>query len=80
MAYIVNLTIVMHRLSAVDISEESIISAINGYANSTEIAQVHNDIRTFCGRIPSSRLHDKDYALEETIRLIEKHRVQFPQA
>ena len=80
MAYIVDLTIVMHRLSAVDISEKSVVSALHDYAKSAEIVQVHNDIRTFCGNIPSSRLDDKDYTLDETIRLIEKHRVQVPQA
>ncbi|KAF8333731.1 hypothetical protein F5887DRAFT_1259834 [Amanita rubescens] len=79
MAYIVDLTIVMHRLSAIDISEESVVSALEDYAKSPEIAQVHNDIRTFCECIPTSRLGDKDYTLEETIRLIEKHRVQAPQ-
>ncbi len=80
MAYIVDLTIVMHRLSAIDVSEESVVSTLKNYAKSAEIAQVHNDIRTFCERIPSSRLGDKDYTLDETIRLIEKHRVQAPQA
>ena len=80
MAYIVDLTIVMHRLSAIDISEESVLSALKDYAKSAEIAQVHNDIRRFCACIPCSRLGDKDYTLDETIRLIEKHRVQAPQA
>jgi hypothetical protein len=80
MAYIVDLTIVMHRLSAVDISEESVVTALQAYAKSTEIAQVHNDIRRFCGSIPSHRLGDKDYVLDETIRLIEMHCVQVPRA
>jgi hypothetical protein len=65
MAYIVDLTIVMHRLSAINISEESVVSALTDYAKSAEIAQVHNDICTFCKCIPSSRLGDKDYTLDE---------------
>jgi len=80
MAYIVDLTILMHRLSAIEISQERVISALQDYAKSGEIAQVHNDIRAFSNRIPSSRLGDKDYTFIEIIRLIEKHRVQVPQA
>ncbi|KAN0109799.1 hypothetical protein V8E52_008905 [Russula decolorans] len=51
----------MHRLSAIEISEERVVSTLQDYARSREIAQVHNDIRTFSNRIPSSRLRDKDY-------------------
>jgi hypothetical protein len=76
MAYIVDLTVVMHRLSAVDISQERVLSVVKGYARSAEIAQVHNDIRTFCER--KSRLRDRDHVLDEIIRLIEKHRDQAP--
>jgi hypothetical protein len=79
MAYIVDLTIVMHRLSAVDISEESVLSVVQDYFKSAEFAQVHNDIRTFCDSISGLRLGDRDYTLDETIRLIEKHRTQAPQ-
>jgi hypothetical protein len=68
------------RSTAVDISDKSVVSALQDYAKSAEIAQVHNDIRTFCRSIPSSRLGDKDYILDETTRLIEKHRVQVPRA
>ncbi len=76
MAYIVDLTIIMLRLSAIEISEESVVSTLKDYARSGKIAQVHNDIRAFSSPIP--RLGDKDYAFDEIIRLIEKHRVQVP--
>jgi hypothetical protein len=56
MAYIVDLTILMHRLSEIEISEERVISTLQDYARSGEIAQVHNDIRAFSGRMPSLRL------------------------
>jgi len=78
MAYIVDFTIIMHRLSAIEISEESVVSTLESYARSGEIAQVHNDIRAFSSRIPGPRLSDKDYTFDEIIRLIEKHRVQVP--
>ena len=76
MAYIVDLTIIMHRLSATEISEERVVSTLKDYARSGEIAQVHNDIRAFSSRIP--RLGDQDYTFDEIIRLIERHRVQVP--
>ena len=47
MGYIVDLTIVMHRLSTMEISEANVIAVLESYATSREIAQVHNDIRTF---------------------------------
>ena len=78
MAYIVDLTIIMHRLSGMKISEESAVSTLKSYARSEEIAQVHNDIRAFSSRIPGSLLSDKDYTFDEIIRLIEEHRVQVP--
>ena len=75
MAYIVDLTILMDRLSEIEISEVHVISALQDYARSGEIAQVHNDIRAFSRRISSLRLEGNDAALTEIIRLIEKHRV-----
>lgn len=65
----------MHRLSEIEISEERVISALQDYAGSGEIAQVHNDIRTFSGHISSLRPESNDAALTEIIRLIEKHGV-----
>lgn len=76
MAYIVDLTILMHRLSEVEIPEERVISTLQDYARSEEIAQVHNDIRIFSGRMLSLSLEGNDAALTEIIRLIEKHRVR----
>lgn len=76
MAYIVDLTILMHRLSEIEILEERVISTLQDYARSGEIAQVHNDIRTFSGRMRSLRLEGNDAVLTEIIRLIEKHRVR----
>jgi hypothetical protein len=76
MAYIVDLTILMHRMSEMEISEERVISTLQDYARSGEIAQVHNDIRTFSGRVPNLRLEGNDAALTEIIRLIEKHCVR----
>jgi hypothetical protein len=79
MGYIVDLTIVMHRLSTMEISEANVIAVLESYATSSEIAQLHNDIRTFSSHIPGSHLGDIDYTLNEIIRLIEEHRVQVPQ-
>jgi hypothetical protein len=79
MAYIVDLTIIMHRLSEIEISEECVVSTLKDYARSGEIAQVHNDIRAFSSRILGPhRRRDKDPTFEEIVRLIEKHRVQVP--
>ena len=79
MAYIADLTIVMHRLSSTELSEERVVTILTDYAKSKAISQVHNDIRKFVKDIPTLRLKDKDHALDEIIRLIEKHRVQVPQ-
>ena len=79
MAYIADLTIVMHRLSSTELSEEWVITVLEDYAKPKAISQVHNDIRKFVKDIPTLRLKDKDHALDEIIRLIEKHRVQVPQ-
>ena len=78
MGYIADLTIVMHRLSAVEISKESVVSVLQVYARSEEISQVHNDIRKFVNENSTFRLRDKDYTLNEIIRLIESHLVQVP--
>ena len=76
MAYIVDLTILMHRLSEIEMSEEHVLSTIQDYARSGEIAQVHNDIRTYSGHMHSLRLEGNDTVLTEIIRLIEKHCVR----
>jgi hypothetical protein len=79
MGYTVDLTVIMHRLSAVEVSKERVVSILEDYAKSGHISQAHNDIRKFVSGIPALRLGDKDYTLNEIIRLIEKHRVQAPQ-
>lgn len=79
MGYITDLTIVMHRLSAVEVSEHTVESVIVDYAKSGQISQVHNDIRKFINDNPTFRLRDKDYTLNEIIRLIEKYYVQVQQ-
>ncbi|KAF8525512.1 hypothetical protein BU17DRAFT_83723 [Hysterangium stoloniferum] len=79
MGYVVDLTIIMHRLSStVEVSEETVETVVQGYARSSEISQVHNDIRSFINDNFPFRLQDNDYTLNEIIRLIEKHRVQVP--
>jgi len=77
MAYIVDLTIVMHRLFTVtvDVTEEHVVSVLEGYVKSTELRQIHNDIRTFV-RSSGLRHLGEDNVLKEIIRLIEKHRVE----
>ena len=63
----------MHRLFTVDVSEEHVISVLEDYVKSGEIAQVHNDIRKFVNNMSALRLANKDYTLDEIIRLIENH-------
>ncbi|KAJ7816723.1 hypothetical protein B0H13DRAFT_2683408 [Mycena leptocephala] len=76
MGYVVDLTIVMHRLFAVEVSEERVVSVLEDYAKSGEITQVHNDIRTFVNSNSMTR-QSKDNVLLEIIRLIEKHRADY---
>jgi len=80
MGYIVDLTIVMRRLSAVEVSKERVVSVLEDYAKSGNISQVHNDIRKFISNIPTRWLGDRDYVLNEIIRLIEVYCIQAPQA
>ena len=73
MGYVIDLTILMHRLFAIDVSEERVISVLEGYTKSGEIIQVHNDIRKF---VNSGNLRHlgEDNVLNEIICLIEKYR------
>ena len=80
MTYIVDLEIIMHRLFAIEISEDRVVSTLESYARSREMVQVHNDIREFSRGIPSALLRDKDDTLDEIIRLIRKHRDEVPRA
>jgi hypothetical protein len=76
MGYVVDLTIIMHRLFKAEPSppHESIVSVVKDFENSGELAQVHNDIRKFTSSGSLFRFGEK-YVLDEIIRLIEKHRV-----
>ena len=65
----------MDQLSEIEISEVHVISALQDYARSGEIAQVHKNIRACSRRISSLRLEGNDAVLTEIIRLIERHRV-----
>jgi hypothetical protein len=71
MGYIVDLTIVMHRLPATDVSKQHIVSVLQRYVESGEILRVHNDIRKYVNNIPTFRLGDTDHTLKEIERLIE---------
>jgi hypothetical protein len=73
MAYIVDLTIVMHRLFTAEVSEEHVVSVLDSYVKSGELAQVHRDICQFVNS-GSLRRFGEDNVLKETINLIEKHR------
>jgi len=73
MGYVVDLTIVMHRIFKVDASEANVASVLADYAKSGEIVQVHNDIRKFVNSGGLRRLGE-DHVLSEIIRLIERHR------
>jgi hypothetical protein len=73
MAYIMDLTIVMHRLFTIDVSEEHVISVLDSYVKSGELAQVHNNICQFVNS-GSLRRFGEDNVLKEIINLIEKHR------
>ena len=75
MAYVVDLTVVMHRQFTVDVSEDHVVSVLESYATSGEITQVHNDIRKFVGSNGLRHLGE-DNVLNEIIRLIEKHRME----
>ncbi|KAF8523355.1 hypothetical protein BU17DRAFT_86101 [Hysterangium stoloniferum] len=81
MGYIADLTIVMHRLSSAgDVSEQTVESILVDYAKSSQISQVHNDIRKFIKDSFPFPFQDNDYIINEIIRLIEQHRVQVPLA
>ena len=68
---------IWHRLFTVDVSDEHVVSVLEGYANLGEIVQVHNNIRKF---VKSGSLFHlgKDNVLNEIIdiRLIEIHKMK----
>jgi hypothetical protein len=74
MGYIVDLTIVMRKLSDVDldISKESIASTLEDFTQG-DITNVHHDIRQFLTTRSTVSLANKDSALDEIINLIHKY-------
>jgi hypothetical protein len=74
MGYIVDLTLVMRKLSNVDldISTESIASVLEDFTH-RDITNVHRDIRQFLTTKSTVSLANKDNALDEIIYLIHKY-------
>jgi hypothetical protein len=76
MGYIIDLTIVMFKLSQAkvdsDVSKENILSIVEGFI-STEIMHVHDDIRNVVHDKSNFGLVGKDEFLNKTIRLIHKY-------
>jgi hypothetical protein len=74
MGYIVDLTIVMRKLSNVDldISKKSIESALKDFTKE-DIARVHHDIRKSLATKSIVSLANKDNILDEIIELIHKY-------
>jgi len=72
MGYIVDLTIVMNGLflRTRDASEEHVVSVLGAYAESGDLARVHNAIRTFVDNTEGWRLVNQEHILDEIIRLI----------
>lgn len=76
MGYIVDLTIVMRKLSdddsAQDVSKESIQSALENVTKG-DIIRIHRDIRKFLDTKSTARLVDKDYVLDKIVNLIRQY-------
>jgi Mg2+ and Co2+ transporter CorA len=79
MAYIVDLTVILHRLFlSIDtrrVSAEKVRSAVKDYAKGSSRSQIHKDIRNYVASAQThlSSYHDKDLAMEKIIDLIEQH-------
>jgi len=72
MGYIVDITIVLNRLSATNHCKEDVLEVLQSYATSWEFTEVHNDIRQFVSS-KSFLIPGQDRAIEEITRLIDKH-------
>jgi hypothetical protein len=72
MGYIVDLTVIMHRLfrQTRDISEAEVNLVLRAYVQSESQVDVHTAIRKFSGTM---RLVSTDHVLDEIIRLIKKY-------
>jgi hypothetical protein len=76
MAYIVDLTVILHRLflSTRRVSAMEVQSAVKDYAKSSSRRQIHEDIRSYVTFVQTflSSYRDKDFAMEKIIDLIEQ--------
>ena len=78
MAYIVDLTIILHRLflSTRRVSATEVQSTVKDYAESSSRREIHEDIRSYVASAQTclnSYHHDFDLAMEKIIDLIEQN-------
>lgn len=74
MGYIVDLTLVMRKLSDIDldISKRTIKTTLEDFTRK-DITNVHHDIRKFLATKSTISLTNKDHILDEIIKLIHKY-------
>jgi hypothetical protein len=77
MAYIVDLTVILHRLflSTRRVSAMEVQSAVKAYGKSNSRREIHEDIRSYVASAQTflSSYHDEDLAMEKIIDLIEQN-------
>lgn len=79
MCYIVHLTNVMQRifhetLQGHAVSKEGIETLVKKYSKSDVFGSVRDGVADFVAKTKTFRFADKDYVLEELVRLINEHR------
>jgi hypothetical protein len=74
MAYIVDLTVILHELfrSSHSVSATDVQSATKHYAKNGVRRQIHTEIRSFVTEIPFT-YHEKDTIMEKIIDLINQN-------
>jgi hypothetical protein len=74
MAYIVDLTLVLHRvfMSARLVSATKVQSAVKDYAETSDRSRIHNEIRSFVTETPFT-YYEKDTIMEKIIDLIRQN-------
>lgn len=74
MAYIVDLTVILHGLfrSSHSVSATDVQSATRDYAKTGARRQIHTEIRSFVTEIPFT-YHEKDTIMEKIIDLINQN-------
>jgi hypothetical protein len=74
MAYVVDLTVILHELfrSSHSVSATGVQSAIKDYAKTGPRRQIHTEIRSFVTEIPFT-YHEKDTIMEKIIDLINQN-------